>query len=221
VLILVAEDEQRIASFLRKGLVAEGYACVVAGDAESALNLARAEPVDLVLLDLILPDRSGLDVLRVIRERDPRLPVLILTARDDVQSKVAGLDQGADDYLTKPFAFDELLARIRALLRRDQATAVLLRAGALELDLKERSARGPGGKATLTLRESALLELFVRHPNQVLTRAQIASGVWPYDFDMETNVVDVYVGYLRRKVPWPPDVGLETVRGAGYRLRVG
>jgi len=128
-LILIAEDEPRIASFLRKGLVAEGYACVVAGDAESAITLSQAEPVDLVLLDLILPDRSGLEVLRALRARDARLPVLILTAKDDVGSKVSGLDQGADDYLTKPFVFDELLARIRALVRRDQASAVELRAG--------------------------------------------------------------------------------------------
>jgi len=220
VLILVAEDEPRIASFLRRGLMAEGYACVVAGDAETALTLARAEPVDLVLLDLILPDRSGLDVLRVLRAQDPRLPVLILTAKDDVGSKVTGLDQGADDYLTKPFVFDELLARIRALLRRDQVSASALRAGELVLDLKERCARGPRGQAALTLRESALLELFVRHPNQVLSRAQITSNVWPYESESESNVVDVYVGYLRRKVPWPPDVHLETVRGAGYRLKV-
>jgi DNA-binding response OmpR family regulator len=220
-LILVAEDEPLIASFLCTGLTDEGYACVAAGDAETALALARTEPVDLVLLDLILPDRSGLDVLRVLRERNRRLPVLILTAKDDVYSKVSGLDQGADDYLTKPFVFEELLARIRALLRRDHASANELRAGGLVLDLKERSARGPDGEAALSERESALLEAFVRHPNQVLTRAQIASSIWRREFDLETNVVDVYVGYLRRKVPWPPDVVLETVRGAGYRLKVG
>jgi DNA-binding response OmpR family regulator len=219
-LILIAEDEPRIASFLRKGLMAEGYACVVAHDAETALTLAQAEPLDLVLLDLILPDRSGLDVLRTLRARDPRLPVLILTAKDDVGSKVSGLDQGADDYLTKPFVFDELLARIRALIRRDQASAVELRAGGLVLDLRQRAARAQDAQATLTPRESALLELFVRHPNQVLTRAQISSSVWPYESESESNVVDVYVRYLRRKVPWPPDVALETVRGAGYRLRV-
>ena len=219
-LILIAEDEPRIASFLRKGLVAEGYACVVAGDAETALTLSQAEPVDLVLLDLILPDRSGLDVLRVLRGRDPRLPVLILTAKDDVGSKVSGLDQGADDYLTKPFVFDELLARIRALVRRDQASAVELRAGGLVLDLKQRSARAGEDQAALTPRESALLELFVRHPNQVLSRTQITSNVWPYESESESNVVDVYVRYLRRKVPWPSDVCLETVRGAGYRLKV-
>jgi len=220
VLVLIVEDEPRIASFLRKGLVAEGYACVVASDAESAITLSQAEPVDLVLLDLILPDRSGLDVLRTLRARDPRLPVLILTAKDDVGSKVTGLDQGADDYLTKPFVFDELLARIRALVRRDQASAVELRAGGLVLDVKERSAKAAAGQAALTPRESALLELFVRHPNQVLSRTQITSNVWPYESESESNVVDVYVRYLRRKVPWPPDVCLETVRGAGYRLKV-
>lgn len=219
-LILIVEDEPRIASFLRKGLMAEGYSCVVADDAEGALILARAEPVDLVLLDLILPDRSGLDVLRVLRAGDPRLSILVLTAKDDVDSKVIGLDQGADDYLTKPFVFDELLARIRALLRRDQASAVELRAGRLVLDVRERSARSGGESATLTVRESALLELFVRHPNQVLSRAQITSNVWPYETESESNVVDVYVRYLRRKVPWPAEVSLETVRGAGYRLKV-
>jgi len=219
VLILVAEDEPDIASFLRRGLTAEGYECVVAGDAETALSVARTRPVDLVLLDLILPDRSGLDVLRVLRARDPRLPVLILTAREDVDTKIMGLDQGADDYLTKPFAFDELLARIRALLRREQATSNAVRAGELALDLRERIVRSPHGQATLSMRESALLEVFLRHPNQVLSRAQITSTVWPQGFDIETNVVDVYIGYLRRKVPWPSDVVLETIRGAGYRLK--
>src|SRR5438270_9527008 len=156
-LILIAEDEPRIASFLRKGLMAEGYACVVAGDAASALTLAKAEPVDLVLLDLILPDASGLEVLRCLRGRDSRLPILVLTAKDDVGSKVTGLDQGADDYLTKPFVFDELLARIRALIRRDQASAVELRAGRLVLDLRQRSAGDGPDSVALTVRESALL----------------------------------------------------------------
>ena len=219
-LILVVEDEPRIAAFLLKGLLAEGYSCILARDGESALMYARAEQVDLVLLDLILPDRTGLDVLRSLRARDQRLRILVLTAKDDVDSKITGLDQGADDYLTKPFVFDELLARIRALVRRDQASAVELRAGGLVLDLKQRSVRAAGAIVTLTLRESALLELFVRHPNQVLSRAQITSNVWPYESESESNVVDVYVRYLRRKVPWPDDVGLETVRGAGYRLKV-
>ena len=218
-LILIVEDEPRIASFLKKGLTEEGYACVVAEDKASAMALA-AEPVDLLLLDLILPDGSGLDLLRTLRTGRPDLPVLILTARDDVHTKVAGLDQGADDYLTKPFAFEELLARIRALLRRNQASASELRAGGLTLNLKERAVRAGGTWVPLTVRESALLELLVRNANQVLTRTQILSNAWPYETEAESNVIDVYVRYLRRKVPWPQDVALETIRGAGYRLRV-
>jgi DNA-binding response OmpR family regulator len=218
-LILIVEDEPRIASFLKKGLSEEGYACVVAQDRASAMALA-AEPVDLLLLDLILPDGSGLDLLRALRADRPGLPVLILTARDDVRTKVAGLDMGADDYLTKPFAFEELLARIRALLRRNQASAAELRAGSLTLNLKERAVHTGSSWVPLTVRESALLELLVRNANQVLTRTQILSNAWPYECEAESNVIDVYVRYLRRKVPWPEDVALETVRGAGYRLRI-
>jgi DNA-binding response OmpR family regulator len=219
-LILVVEDETRIASFIEKGLVAEGYPCLVAPDAQSALAAVRAEAVDLVVLDLVLPDASGLDVLASIRRSDPRLPVLVLSALDDVSARVRGLEAGADDYLGKPFDFMELLARIRALLRRDQATAIEVRAGELELDLRKRAARSAESEVELTVRESALLEHFLRHPNQVLTRAQLATGVWPYEAVGESNVVDVYIGYLRRRVPWPEGIRLETVRGAGYRLRV-
>ena len=218
-LILIVEDEPRIASFLKKGLSEEGYACAVAEDRASALALA-AEPVDLLLLDLILPDGSGLDLLRALRADRPDLPVLILTARDDVRTKVAGLDMGADDYLTKPFAFEELLARIRALLRRNQASSTELRAGSMTLNLKERAVHTGASWVPLTVRESALLELLVRNANQVLTRTQILSNAWPYECEAESNVIDVYVRYLRRKVPWPEDVALETIRGAGYRLRV-
>src|SRR6266566_2364407 len=192
-LILLVEDEERIATFVSKGLHAEGYSCVRARDGAQALTLARSESIDLVVLDLVLPDGS---------------------------SRVRGLNAGADDYLGKPFDFDELLARIRALVRRDQASAVELRAGALRLNLREHSASSADGRAELTVRESALLEYFLRHPNHVVTRSQISSGVWPYDSFSDSNVVDVYVGYLRRKVPWPADVRIETVRGAGYRLRV-
>jgi two-component system response regulator MprA len=192
----------------------------VAPDAQSALAALRAEPVDLVVLDLVLPDASGLDVLASIRRSDPRLPVLVLSALDDVSARVRGLEAGADDYLGKPFDFMELLARIRALLRRDQATAIEVRAGELELDLRKRAARSAESEVELTVRESALLEHFLRHPNQVLTRAQLATGVWPYEAVGESNVVDVYIGYLRRRVPWPEGIRLETVRGAGYRLRV-
>jgi DNA-binding response OmpR family regulator len=220
VLILLVEDEERIAAFVSKGLQAEGYSCVRARDSAEALDLARTEPIDLVVLDLVLPDGSGLDVLTALRSTKTGLPVLILTALDDVNSRVRGLDAGADDYLGKPFDFEELLARIRALLRRDQTSAIELRAGSLRLDLREHSASSGDGRAELTVRESALLEYFLRHPNHVVTRAQISSGVWPYDSLSDSNVVDVYVGYLRRKVPWPADVRIETVRGAGYRLRV-
>ncbi len=219
-LILLVEDEERIAAFVKKGLAAEGYSCVRASDIEEALTQIRAEPVDLVVLDLVLPDGSGLEVLAAIRRLKPSLPVLILTALDDVSSRVRGLDAGADDYLGKPFDFDELLARVRALLRRDQASAVELRAGTLRLDLREHAATSSDSRVELTLRECSLLEYLLRHPNQVVTRAQIESGVWPYESFSESNVVDVYVGYLRRKVPWPTDVRIETVRGAGYRLRV-
>jgi len=219
-LILVVEDERRIASFLEKGLIAEGYSCVLATDVVSAKTLLGSEPIDLVVLDLLLPDGSGLDVLNGIRRSAPRLPVLILTAVEDVASRVRGLDAGADDYLVKPFDFEELLARIRALLPRDQASSVDLRSGDLYLDLRERSARSPAGRVELTVRESALLEYFIRHPNQVLSRAQITAGVWPYESFAESNVIDVYVGYLRRKVPWPPGVRIDTVRGGGYRLRI-
>ncbi len=219
-LILLVEDEERIAAFVTKGLQAEGYSWVRARDGGEALALAGTEPIDLVVLDLVLPDGSGLDVLTALRRTKAGLPVMILTALDDVSSRVRGLNAGADDYLGKPFDFDELLARIRALLRRDQASAVELRAGTLRLDLLEHSASSAGGRVDLTVRESALLEYLLRHPNHVVTRGQISSGVWPYDSISDSNVVDVYVGYLRRKVPWPADVRIETVRGAGYRLRV-
>lgn len=219
-LILLVEDEERIATFVSKGLQAEGYSCVLARDTGEALALAKTEPIDLVVLDLVLPDGSGLDVLTTLRRTKAGLPVLILTALDDVSARVRGLNAGADDYLGKPFDFDELLARIRALLRRDQASAVELRAGTLRLDLREHSAKSADRSVDLTVRESALLEYFLRHPNHVVTRAQISSAVWPYDSFSDSNVVDVYVGYLRRKVPWPADVRIETVRGAGYRLRV-
>lgn len=218
--MLIVEDEARIASFLRKGLMAEGYSCVVATNAADAVSLATTEPVDLVLLDIVLPDRSGMDVLRVLRQSRPRLPILMLTAMDDMPSKLSGLNEGADDYLTKPFNFAELLARIRAIVRRGQAHAVELRAGDLILDLATRRAVFDQSRVELTVRESALLECLIRHPNQVLSRVQLLSNVWPYESTAESNVVDVYIRYLRRKVPWPPGVAIETVRGAGYRLAV-
>ena len=221
-MILLVEDDARIAAFLAKGLQAEGYAVTRAEDARSALGVvdASGEDLDLALLDLGLPDRDGLEVLRLWRARRPGLPVIILTARDDVASKVAGLDAGATDYVTKPFSFDELLARVRAVLRtREQTVSTELEVGDLRLDLLSKVAFRADRRIELAHREWALLELFMRHPNQVLSRTQILNRVWEYDFDPGSNVVDVYVSYLRRKLNLDGLSPLiHTVRGAGYRL---
>jgi DNA-binding response OmpR family regulator len=214
--ILVVEDEERIASFLVKGLRARGHVATVADSGASALARGRAGETDLVLLDLGLPDIDGLDVLVALRRFDRQTPVVVLTARDEVSDTVAALDAGADDYLSKPFAFDELLARIRVCLREDRGAALtVLRCGELELDLRTRRVRGVGGSSELTAREFALAEMFFRHPGQVLSREQLLSSVWGYDYDPESNVVDVYVGYLRRKIGRDR---IATVRGMGYRL---
>jgi two-component system, OmpR family, copper resistance phosphate regulon response regulator CusR len=216
--ILIAEDEPRIASFLEKGLKANGFAVAVAGDGRQALTMARSGEFDLLILDLGLPRLNGFDVLRELRRGNRHLPVLILTARDEVSDTVAGLDGGADDYVTKPFVFDELLARIRVRLREDRAPEEpVLRAGDLALDLRTRRARVGERTVDLTAREFTLAEAFLRHPGQVLTREQLLSNVWGYDFDPGSNVVDVYVRYLRRKLG---SAIIETVRGSGYRLRV-
>jgi len=214
--ILVVEDEPRIASFLVKGLRAQGHATTVVDSGSKALSHARAHGTDLMLLDLGLPDIDGLDVLASLRRFDTQTPVLVLTARDEVADTVAALDAGADDYLSKPFAFDELLARIRVALRDDKgAGTAVLRCGDVELDMRSRRVRRDGESFELTAREYALAEVFFRHPGQVLSREQLLSNVWGYDYDPESNVVDVYVGYLRRKVG--PD-RISTVRGMGYRL---
>jgi DNA-binding response OmpR family regulator len=214
--LLIVEDEDRIASFLVKGLRAHGYAVTLARTGRDGLRLAGELEPDGVILDLGLPDIDGVEVLRRLRSRRSAMPVLVLTARDQVRDKVQGLDLGADDYLTKPFAFDELLARLRARLRpRDAAEASVLRAGAVSLDLHSRRARVGDREVDLTAREFALLETFLRHPGQVLSREQVLSRVWGLDFDPESNVVDVYVRYLRRKLGGEV---IETVRGMGYRL---
>jgi DNA-binding response OmpR family regulator len=222
--ILVVEDERKVASFIRQGLEEEGHAVEVAGDGAAALDLLLAPPAyDLVVLDVMLPKRDGLDVLRTMRARGSTTPVLVLTARDAVSDKVAGLDLGADDYLTKPFAFEELLARVRALLRRgtDQRAAVL-RLADLTLDPVTRQAARAGRRIELTAREYSLLDYFLRHPGRVLTRPMIAEHVWGLDFDSESNLIDVYIGYLRRKVDGPGEPRLlHTVRGSGYVLRSG
>jgi DNA-binding response OmpR family regulator len=214
--ILIAEDEPGIASFLEKGLRAEGFSTVVLEDGQMAASAARDRDFDLLILDLGLPRLDGHAVLAEIRARGERLPVIILTARKGVGDTVEGLEGGADDYVTKPFRFQELLARIRARLR-DQGTAevTVLHAGEVSLDLRSRKATAGGREVDLSAREFILAETLFRHPGQVLSREQLLSHVWGYDFDPGSNIVDVYVGYLRRKLG--KDL-IETVRGMGYRL---
>jgi DNA-binding response OmpR family regulator len=219
--ILVVEDERKVAAFVRQGLVEEGHVVEVAADGEAALDaVAAGPPYDLVILDVMLPKRDGLSVLKAFRASRVQAPVLLLTARDGVADKVAGLDAGADDYLAKPFAFEELLARVRALLRRGRGgTLPVLRLADLSLDPATRIVtRGPR-RIALTAREYALLEYFLRNPGRVLTRPMITQHVWGMDFDPESNIVDVYVGYLRRKIDAVGEPRLvQTVRGAGYSL---
>jgi DNA-binding response OmpR family regulator len=216
--ILIAEDEERIVSFLEKGFRASGYTTMAVGTGPDALALARDGDFDLLVLDLGLPGLDGQEVLRRLRARGERLPVVILTARDGVEDTVRGLEGGADDYVTKPFRFEELLARVRVRLRDagGQPEATVLRAGPVSLDLRTRRAAVADRVVELTAREFALLETLLRHPGQVLSREQLLSHVWGYDFDPGSNVVDVYIRYLRRKLG--ADL-VETVRGMGYRLR--
>lgn len=218
--ILIIEDEESIAKVMQRGLRAHGHQTVLAETGEDGVLLATDETLDLVLLDISLPGLNGHQVLERIRAERPRLPVMMLTARSDVKSKVDALHAGADDYLTKPFAFEELLARIHAVTRRfDQPEASQIRAGALRLDLLAQRVWRDDELIDLTAREFALLEYFMRHPNQVLSRQQILFGVWDYDFDPESNIVDVYVRYLRGKLDesGKPSI-ITTVRGAGYRF---
>ncbi|MBE3574618.1 MAG: response regulator transcription factor [Firmicutes bacterium] len=222
--ILVVEDEQRIAAFLRRGLVEEGYSVDVAPDGAEALDLAANGQYDLILLDILLPKLDGVEVCRRLRQQGNGTPILMLTAKDAVSDKVVGLDAGADDYLTKPFAFEELLARMRALLRRGNRRGSpdgpVLRAGELELDPVSRTVRRGGRSIELTAREFQLLLLLLRHRNQVLTRSQIEAQVWGYNFEGASNVVDAYIRLLRRKIEDGQSPRLiHTVRGVGYVLR--
>jgi DNA-binding response OmpR family regulator len=219
-LILIVEDEAAIARFLKRGLNAHGHRVVCAYDGKEGTRLAVDEPVDLVLLDISLPRLDGRDVLKRIRLRRPDLPVLMLTARDDTRNKVDALDAGADDYLTKPFVFEELLARVRALTRRSgQAESAQIQTDGLTIDLLSRHAWRDDEKIELSSREFALLEYLMRHHGQVLSRQQILSAIWDYDFEPTSNVVDVYVRHLRNKVDPPNGPSLiQTVRGAGYRF---
>ena len=218
--LLVVEDDPKIAAFLVKGLTESGYHVDTASDGEAGLLRAELNPYDLLILDLRLPKLDGIEVARRLRAARKATPILMLTARDSEQDKIAGLDVGADDYLTKPFSFGELLARVRALLRRDTLTrASLMRVGDLELDTAARSVRRAGRPLDLSAREYALLEYLVHHAGQVVTRELLAENVWS-DAEVESNVIDVYIRYLRQKVDAPFGTPLiQTVRGLGYSLR--
>jgi DNA-binding response OmpR family regulator len=216
--ILVVEDEERIASFLHKGLTAHGYAVDWASTGKDGLQRGVEPDVSLVILDLKLPDLDGLEVLAQLRARGAIVPVLILSARGQVDDRVRGLDLGADDYLAKPFAFEELLARVRARLRPRTVPAGVLRAGGISLDVVRREVTAGRRTVTLPAREFLLLQAFLLHPRQTLSRQELLSMAWDMDFDPQTNLVDVYVGYLRRKLG---EAVIETVRGTGYRLRSG
>jgi len=218
--ILVVEDEPKIARFIKKGLSEEGYAVDVAKNGEEAISFATSAPYDVVILDLLLPRIDGITVCRRLRESDMSVSILILTAKDSIEDRVAGLDAGADDYLVKPFAFAELLARIRALLRRPKGMKPnLLQVGDLELDVAMRRVTRAGSTIELTPKEYSLLEYMMRNRCQVLTRTQILEHVWNYDFYAGSNIVDVYVRYLRKKIDEGHEEKLiQTVRGAGYSI---
>ena len=218
--VLVVEDETAIAGFVEQGLAEAGYAVDLAKDGEEALYWISIVPYDVIVLDVMLPDTDGLAVCDELRRRGVQAPVLMLTARDAVEDRVAGLDSGADDYLIKPFAFAELLARLRALLRREpELKGNVLQVADLTLDTTSREVRRGDRVIALTSKEYGLLEFLMRHPNQILTRASIADHIWNYAFDNVTNVIDVHIFTLRRKIDDPFDTKLiHTVRGAGYRL---
>lgn len=219
--ILIVEDEAEIAGYLRRGLTFEGYSVEIAADGRQALDIARERPPDLVVLDLMLPGIDGLEVARRLRAASD-VPIIMLTARDAVPDRVAGLEAGADDYLIKPFAFEELLARIRVQLRRRQRedTATVLRYGPLTMDLAAHAVTMGDRRVDLTAKEYDLLELFMRHPQQVLTRDVIYDRVWGYNFGGESNIIEVYVRYLRQKLEAQGEPRLiHTVRGVGYILR--
>ena len=218
--ILLVEDERGIADFVERALRAQGHAVEVAADGVDGGHRAVGSDLDLVILDVMLPGRSGLEILEEIRAVKPALPVIMLTARGEVADKVAGLDAGATDYMTKPFSVEELLARVRAHLRTPvQAETTRLHVADIELDMLRRTVTRDGEPVHLSAKEFDLLAYFMRHPGQVLSREQILNGVWDYNHDPGTNIVEVYVGYLRRKLALADrPVPIQTVRSAGYRL---
>ena len=221
--ILVVEDERKVAKFIQQGLEEEHYAVDVANDGERGLQMADAENYDLIILDVMLPKMSGLEMVNTLRAKAKTTPVLMLTARASTEDKVAGLDSGADDYLTKPFAFEELLARVRSLLRRGAAEkSIILRVADLELDTVKHKAKRGGKTIELTAKEYSLLEYLMRNSDRVLSRTIISEHIWDYNFDTGTNIIDVYVNHLRNKI----DEGFElklihTVRGVGYVMKEG
>ncbi len=220
--ILVIEDEKKIADFIKRGLKEEGYAVDVSPDGENGLFLARTNDYDLILLDLMLPKVDGLAICKKLREEKMQAPIIMLTAKDAVKDKVTGLDAGADDYLTKPFAFDELLARIRAILRKksEQKQASKLQIGDLVIDLYTHEVTRAGKSIELTSKEFALLEYLMRNAGKVVTRTMISEHVWDIDFDTFTNVIDVYINYLRNKIDSDSKRKLiQTVRGRGYIIK--
>lgn len=220
--ILVIEDEKKIQEFIKRGLKEEGYAIDSASDGENGYFLAKTNDYDLILLDLMLPKIDGLAVCKKLKENGITTPIIMITAKDTVKDKVTGLDSGADDYLTKPFAFEELLARIRAVLRKKETKVVTrLEADDLVLDLVSHKVTRSGEEISLTAKEYALLEYLMRNAGNVVTRTMISEHVWDIDFDTFTNVIDVYINYLRNKI----DAGhqkklIQTIRGRGYVLKV-
>jgi len=216
--ILVVEDEQKVARFLKKGLEAEGYEVEIAADGKTGEKLARTEAYDVILLDVLLPKKDGFEILHDLRKDEIRTPILMLTARSATEDIVGGLDQGADDYLTKPFAFNELLARMRSLIRRG-TVKTKLKYTDLTLDTIAHKASRSGSTIELTAREYALIEYFLRNRGKLITRQELSKEIWGYSFDPGTNVVDVYVNHLRKKIDADYPVKLlQTERGKGYYL---
>lgn len=219
--ILLVEDDKHIVNFLKRGLKEEGYIVDVGYDGEDGLYLAENEEFDLIILDILLPKLDGFELCSRLRAKGNTTPILMLTAKDDIEDRVHGLDIGADDYLVKPFAFEELVARIRALLRRQKSVnSHILKVGDLTLNLSTREVKRGDRTIELTTREFELLKFLLYNPGQVLTRTQIAEHVWGYDFDYFSNVVDVYIRYLRKKIDDPFEHKLiHTVRGVGYKIQ--
>jgi DNA-binding response OmpR family regulator len=219
--MLVVEDERRLAGIIRRGLIEEGYAVDVVYDGEEAQYMAETTTYDIIILDIMLPKKDGIAVCKDLRIKKVNTPILMLTARDSVEDRVKGLDSGADDYLIKPFAFSELLARIRALLRRESLSKTpKIQVGDLVLDTLTREAWHGQRKIDLTTKEYSILEYFMSHPNMVITRTMLEENAWDYEYDSMSNIIDVYIRRLRRKIDGDGEDSLiQTVRGAGYRLK--